>query len=235
MSKIQHRTFSGDIQVRMDGDGKPPTITGHAAVFHEEGNARTEFQLLDTLVERIKPGAFTRALSDQDDTRALFNHDPNQILGRTPNTLRMRADSRGLAYEVDVADTQAGRDIVTSIKRGDVTGSSFGFTVDDSDFIAQEDGPDVLEIRAVTLYDVSPATYPAYEGTDAAARTVRSLEAMRADHEAGRNVPAWLPAYLDWRDAREKEKREQVEGVRATDAARLRLREIESVHLWPNH
>ncbi|MCT7656157.1 HK97 family phage prohead protease [Oceanimonas sp. NS1] len=61
--------------------------------------------------------------------RALFNHDPNFVLGRTRSgTLALSVDADGLRYEIDPPDTQTVRDLVLApLARGDITGSSFAF------------------------------------------------------------------------------------------------------------
>lgn len=110
-----------ELRMSAEGEAERPQITGYAAVF----NTRSAL-LFGSFVEEIAPGAFDDVLGD--DVRALFNHDPNFVLGRTrSNTLRLEVDSRGLAYTIDPPDTQTVRDLVlTPLKRGDVTGSSFG-------------------------------------------------------------------------------------------------------------
>ncbi len=115
-------------------------------------------------------GAFSRALERKDDCRGLFNHDPNHVLGRASSgTLRLEQDGKGLRYEIDLPDTQAARDLATSIERGDVDGSSFAFDVDGQTFRSSRDDSGnitvVREVTSVTLYDVSPVTYPAYSGS----------------------------------------------------------------------
>ena len=107
----------------------------------------------------------------EDDVRGLFNHDPNQILGRTkPGTMRLEVDERGLRYEIDPADTTPGRDVKEHLKRGDVDGSSFSFVVTDERTI-KEDGKRIREIRGVKLFDVGPVTFPAYPATSAQVRS----------------------------------------------------------------
>jgi len=80
--------------------------------------------------EIILPGAFDDVLND--DVRALFNHDSSMILARSKNgegTLQIGVDETGLYYEFEPPDTQVGRDLMTSIQRGDVDQSSFGFMI----------------------------------------------------------------------------------------------------------
>ena len=110
--------------------GDPPRITGYAAVFYRADDPSTEFRLGEIFAERIERGAFDKTL-ERGDVAALFSHRHDQVLGHTQSgTLRLSIDDRGLKYEIDPPDTQLGRDVVTSIRRGDIRGSSFGFDVD---------------------------------------------------------------------------------------------------------
>lgn len=147
-----------------------PTITGYAAVFYNPADAGTEFRLWGQVYERIMPAAFNNALSRGDDVRAFFNHDANIILGRrSANTLRLFVDARGLRYEIDPPDTVAGRDAVTSIRRGDVSGSSFAF-IPTAEMDKRDGEKRVIEIHDCQLFDVGPVVFPAYSGTEAGVR-----------------------------------------------------------------
>ena len=158
---------------------RPPVITGYAARYYD-GTAATEFRLWDGAVERIMPGAFDAALADGHDARALFNHNPDHLLGRvSAGTLKLAADDLGLRYEIHPGDTSIARDVLEHIRRGDLQGSSFAFEVVDQDW-RTEDKTDIREIRAVRLFDVGPVTYPAYESTSTAIRSADSVEARKA-------------------------------------------------------
>jgi HK97 family phage prohead protease len=116
------------------------------------------------------PGAFADCLSQEPDVRALFNHDPSVILGRTrAKTLRLAEDDTGLHFDCDLPETQAARDLLTSIDRGDTTQCSFGFQFRKQKFSEEtdEDGKVSLirELHAVDVFDVSPVTFPAYPQT----------------------------------------------------------------------
>ena len=168
-------------------EGETRAMSGYAAVFYNAEERGTEYGLGEGAVERIMPGAFQRAISEQDDVRALFNHDSNQVLGRSKSgTLRLSVDARGLRYEVDAPDTSLARDLATSIERGDITGSSFAFRVTDSEWV-HEDGVDVRLVQGVELFDVGPVTYPAYEATAASVRSEAAkfeLEQAREQRQA---------------------------------------------------
>ena len=138
-------------------------ITGHAAVFDRETNIGGMFR------EVIRPGAFSAALLRRDDVRALFNHDPNFVLGRTSaGTLRLSQDERGLKYEIDPPTATWVRDLRESIKRGDVRESSFAFRIHQERWV-QGQTP-LREVLEAELFDVSPVTYPAYTTTTVSAR-----------------------------------------------------------------
>ena len=160
--------FNMEYRVVDDGDGgeKRKDLVGYSAVFNKE--FKTEFYSW-TFIEKIASGAFANALT-KSDTRALFNHDANFVLGRnTSGTLRMSEDKRGLAIEVDLPDTQLVRDLVSApMKRGDITQMSFAFTVTVQEWRFFDDKPDERDIKEVKLFDVSPVTFPALEGTDVA-------------------------------------------------------------------
>lgn len=166
--KIERRVIPidkiGALELRAADDKGVRTITGHAAVF----DVWTEIWGFE---ERVAPGAFTKSLKE-DDIRGLFNHNPDHVLGRNvAKTLRMTEDKVGLAFEIDLPDTQTARDLVTLIQRGDVTGCSFGFMTrkvewDESGKVPRR------SILDAQLFDVGPVTFPAYPETDVEARSL---------------------------------------------------------------
>lgn len=169
-AELEYRTFGLD-EVRTVGDGN--TLVGHAAVF----NTVIE---LGYFREQILPGAFKKTLSDNADVRALFNHDPNIILGRTKSgTLKLREDDTGLLSEISMPDTAHGRDLMTSVKRGDIDQMSFAFQAVQEQWDETDENNPIRTITEARLFDVSPVTYPAYPTTDVSAR---SAEAILTEH-----------------------------------------------------
>jgi HK97 family phage prohead protease len=178
-------TPTGDVKVETRADGGQ-TLVGYAAVFYRDGDAGTEYRLGPDVVERIAPTAFNRALQEKHDARALFNHDPNMLLGRAgAGTLRLSVDARGLRYEIDLPETNVGKDVAASIARGDLSGSSFAFRINGKAGQRFEKGKDydVRQILDVDLYDVGPVTYPAYEGTTTGVRSGDCSDAFDAVNE----------------------------------------------------
>jgi HK97 family phage prohead protease len=134
-------------------------LRGYAAKF----NVRSE--MMFGFAETIAPRAFDAVLGD--DCRALFNHDPNMLLGRTlSGTCRIEQDDTGLIYEVDLPDTDYAENVATMVARGDLSQSSFAFRVARENGDHWEEMPDGTWLRTILklerLYDVSPVTYPAY-------------------------------------------------------------------------
>jgi len=159
-------------EIRAEGD-KAPRLTGYAAKF----GIVTD---LGWFREKIKAGAFDAALKDSD-CRALKNHDPNLLLGReSSGTLRLQANSVGLKFEIDVPDTTTGRDTVEEVRRGDLAGCSFSFTVAEDEWVHKEgEQSERTIVRIGKLYDVGPVTYPAYEDTTVVARSVQAVQEAR--------------------------------------------------------
>jgi HK97 family phage prohead protease len=161
------------LRAKQDGS---KAINGHAAVFGQMTQIEDWFGVY---MEKCDAGCFNKTLNDGADVRCLFNHDPNIVLGRTKSgTLRLNTDDMGLVYDCDPPPTQFARDLMASMERGDIDGSSFGFrivrdrwgTVLDPDGDQEQDMLDCRTILEVQLYDVSPVTFPAYPQTDSALR-----------------------------------------------------------------
>lgn len=168
MADIERRIVDAGLEVR--GEGETRTLVGYAAKF----GVRSED--LGGFVESIAPGAFDRAISEEHDVRALWNHNPDVVLGRTKSgTLRLSVDEVGLRIETDLPDTQAARDLRVSVARGDVSQMSFGFRTKGDEW-RTEDGVPYRTLTDLDLFDVSPVTYPAYPQTEV---SVRALDQAR--------------------------------------------------------
>lgn len=153
-------------------------VSGYAAMYNSESKDLGGFR------EVIAPGAFTRSLRAGVDVKCLFNHDPNQLLGRVQNgTLQVEADSMGLHFRCSInrEDPQA-MALHAKVKRGDVSECSFAFTVakggqqfgqrriPGSAGTSDEDYYVLRTLTDVDLLDVSAVTTPAYNETSLHAR-----------------------------------------------------------------
>jgi HK97 family phage prohead protease len=174
MDKNRERRFTGNCELRAiapEGSGRA-RIAGHAAVFNSLSEDLWGFR------EKIAPGAFKPALA-KSDIRALLNHDPNFVLGRTNNgTLRVQEDETGLAVEIDPPETAWANDLLVSIGRGDISQMSFAFRVGEESW-ETVDGVNTRTILSFDeIFDVSPVTYPAYPDTDVALRAGLELQGI---------------------------------------------------------
>lgn len=145
-----------------------PEIVGYSAVFDELSEDLGGFR------EKVRKGAFSETIKG-DDVRALFNHDPNYVLGRTTNeTLFLEEDDRGLKIKIIPPDTQWARDLLFSVARGDISQMSFAFET----LVDEWNEEEVIPIRTLVktkLYDVSIVTYPAYPQTNVGIRSPEDI------------------------------------------------------------
>ena len=117
---IERRYLAPEFRVSQDANDAP-VITGYAAVFNTQSADMG-------WIEEIDPHAFDSVLATNPDVRSLWNHNPDFPLGRTSaGTLSLNLDDKGLNYSVIAPDTSYARDLVVSMRRKDVTQSSFGF------------------------------------------------------------------------------------------------------------
>ncbi len=217
---MKRRCFEGEkVELREGPDGKN-VIRGYAAVFNQPAYG-----------EVIMAGAFTKTLNDGADVRALWNHDSNIVLGRTKaGTLELGQDDHGLWYEIDPPDWSG--DIRETIRRGDVDQSSFGFDLVNSASITVDEEK-ICEIREVKLYDVSPVTFPWYEGTEVLAKSmevrsvggeVRTVAALVKDFEDGEGAFSRRDAETqrgEEGEGKEEDKGEQIRQILADITARF--------------
>jgi uncharacterized protein len=166
---LTHET--AEIRVKRAENGSKMLI-GYAAKFERLS------QDLGGFVEKIHKKAFDRCLK-RCDVRGLKNHDPAMLLGRTGSgTMRLTTDDIGLRYEIDLPETQIGRDLTVEIERGDIDGSSFSFTTEseEGDSWDESTNPPTRTLMVIRdLFDVGPVAYPAYLDTSATMASIRSL------------------------------------------------------------
>ena len=162
---------SKDLELRLDGEDEA-TISGYAAVF----NKKSQPLGFMGFREIVAPGAFTDTIQTAD-VRALFNHDPNMVLGRTrSNTLTLEEDSKGLRVAISPPDTTWANDLRESIRRRDITQMSFSFETVEDAWEGEDTKSPTRTLRKVNLFDVSPVTFPAYPQTSVKARSMTDTE-----------------------------------------------------------
>jgi len=128
--------------------------------------------------EIISRGALDSA--DLSDVRLLYNHDFSKVpLARTPKTMTLSVDGQGLTMRAELPDTEAAREVYEAVKRGDLSGMSFAFTVPDGgdSYNAATNTRTISKIAKV--YECSVVPYPAYPTTSIEARSARAAALTR--------------------------------------------------------
>ena len=162
-------------------------IVGRPIVY----NSRTNLGWFDEVIEA---GALDKA--NLKDVRFLVNHNTDMIpLARSRNnnensTMQLEVDEGGMAIRVnlDTENNTEARNLYSAIKRGDITGMSFMFTIDDDEWEDLQSEHPTRHIRKIgTVFEVSAVTFPAYEGTEISARDKEALENAKATLESVRS------------------------------------------------
>lgn len=164
----------------------PGKLFGYAAVFNAPAD-------LGEFTETIKPGAFSRALSQSGaNVLALYDHERRSILGRTGSgTLQLAEDDKGLRFELALPDTQLGRDLAVLVTRGDVAGCSFGFMPHkDGDRWDYRGERLHRELLSVEVREITITPTPAYPDTSVAMRSLG-----KAGLYAPSNARRWLETF----------------------------------------
>jgi HK97 family phage prohead protease len=155
-------------------------IVGRPIVY----DSKTDLGYFDEIIER---GALDKA--NLKDVRFLVNHDTSMIpLARSRNnnensTMQLEVDKDGMGIRVnlDTENNTEARNLYSAIKRGDITGMSFMFSIDDEEWENLESDHPTRHIRKIgTVLEVSAVTFPAYESTEISARDKEALDSAKA-------------------------------------------------------
>lgn len=180
-------------EIRVDKESRQ--VSGYAVVFESQSEDLGFY-------ETIHRGAITTDTINNSDVFARFNHENNKILARCKNgtgSMELQVDEKGVLYRFAAPKTALGDELLEYLERGDITASSFAFTIDPNDKQAEKwsnrDGVLYRDIYHINrLYDVAPVFQPAYEATScskryedikATAEEINAmLDAMRKDIES---------------------------------------------------
>ena len=208
-NNVEKRYVQADLEVRSE-EGKPTVIEGYAAVFGDETVIGGAF------AERVSRSAFDGA--DMSNTVALFNHDTNQPLSRVGHGLELQVDERGLKYRFELGNQSYAQDLAENIRMGNVSTSSFGFTVKEDSWERRDDGFNLRTIEQVDLlFDVSPTTQGAYPTTEVG---LRSMELALENEGVLAVEEEEVRAYDEEEDKIEEEAEEEEEEDEDEDEAR---------------
>ena len=174
---LEQRSYS--FEVRAESGEKGNIITGRPIVYE----SKTDLGWFDEIIER---GALDGA--DLTDVRFLVNHDISKIpLARSRrnngnSTMQLSPDYEGMAIEVqlDTENNSEAKSLYSAVQRGDITGMSFMFSIDDEEWTELESDHPTRHVRKIgSVVEVSAVTFPAYESTEINARSKEALESAR--------------------------------------------------------
>ena len=173
--ELEQRSYTFDIRAEQADEGVG-IVRGRPIVY----NSRTD---LGFFYEVIDSGALNGA--DLRDVRFLVNHDISKIpLARSRNnnansTMQLMPDEEGMQIRVnlDVLNNSDARNLYSAIERGDITGMSFMFAVDDEEWSDLESEKPTRRIKKISnVVEVSAVTFPAYEDTEISVRNKKALD-----------------------------------------------------------
>ena len=175
---LEQRSYNFEIRAEQTED-EVGIVTGRPIVY----NSKTDLGWFDEIIES---GALDGA--DLRDVRFLVNHDISKIpLARSRNnnansTMQLMPDLEGMAIRVnlDVKNNSDARNLYSAIERGDITGMSFMFSIDDEEWENLESDHPTRHIRKISnVVEVSAVTFPAYESTEISVRNKEALDSAK--------------------------------------------------------
>jgi hypothetical protein len=185
----KRRTLSATVKWDPENRSDSMSVSGHAAVFD---TVSEDLGFRETLA----PGCFRNVLARPgEDPFLLFAHDPNLVLARrSAGTLDIAEDAHGLAFAARVVPTSTGKDVVTLVRSGHVTGCSFAFTVKRDEWSMRDGVPHRRVLEVASLPEVTITPSPAYLATSVRDRSrtetkadlQRRIERTVARHRANR-------------------------------------------------
>lgn len=188
MEQRQTVTRAYNFEIRAENNEKNGDhITGRPIVY----NSKTDLGYFDEIIEA---GALDKA--NLKDVRFLVNHNTDMIpLARSRNnnensTMQLEVDKDGMAIRVnlDTENNTEARNLYSAIKRGDITGMSFMFTIDREEWEELESEHPTRHIKSIgQVFEVSAVTFPAYESTEISARDKAALDSAKAVLESTRS------------------------------------------------
>ena len=211
---FEQRSYAFEIRAEQNED-EVGVITGRPIVY----NSKTDLGYFDEVIEY---GALNGA--DLKDVRFLVNHDISKIpLARSRNnnansTMQLTPDDQGLAIRVnlDVKNNSEARNLYSAIERGDISGMSFMFRVDDEEWSELESEHPTRHVRKISdVVEVSAVTFPAYESTSISVRNKEALDNAKLALESAKRSQ---------KQALESESRSELELAKAKFEALLKVR-----------
>lgn len=119
-----------------------------------------------------------------DDPRAYWNHNTENLLARASSkTLRIGRDAFGIPVEIDLPNTSVGNDVLELVERGDCTGMSFGFSINQGGFRFEKTAEGLFRyLTDINVGEVSPVSEPAYPSTSIGRRSLELAREQAAQY-----------------------------------------------------
>ena len=171
------RALPVTLEVRGTEEAGKRTIAG--SIFYNTESKVMRDIWGDAFVEELTAGCFDESLKTRNVV-GLWSHDVSQVLGNTKaGTLRLESNEERLAFELDLPDTQAGKDAYESVKRGDVDGVSFGMIVTKDKWTTEKRDDETVYKRTVLeaeLWEISPVAFPAFPANEVQCRSLEKYK-----------------------------------------------------------
>ena len=177
-NELQRRSYAFEVRADKDDQGGN-IITGRPIVYDK----MTDLGWFDEIIER---GALDK--TNLQDVRFLVNHDTSKIpLARSRknnknSTMQLTVDNDGMAIRVtlDTENNADARSLYSAVQRGDISGMSFMYSIDDEEWENLESDHPTRHVRKIgTVVEVSAVTFPAYEQTEISTRCKEALDSAR--------------------------------------------------------
>ena len=186
--ELEQRAYAFEVRAEAGEDGS--LITGRPIVY----NSRTDLGWFDEVIET---GALDGA--DLTDVRFLVNHDTSRIPlarsrrnnGNSTMQLSVDMDGMGIRVQLDTENNSEARALYSAVQRGDISGMSFMFSIDEERWEdLKSEHPTRFISKIGSVVEVSAVTFPAYSSTSIDARGKEALESARSALESARRQMA---------------------------------------------
>lgn len=189
-----------NLEIRSIDEGRRKLV-GYASTFDENYTLLRD-RWGEKFYERVRPGAFTKTLRE-NEAFMLLNHNWNQVIGRTGANLTLSEDERGLKFEIDVPNTTDGNNLLENVRLGLITGCSFGFDITKEKTRWDDSWNFYRDIEEVKLYEVTATPRPAYGST--------SIEEARSEGDSSFSIKEMREKEQNLNSSKDEEQQDEIE------------------------
>lgn len=185
--KREISTISGLCVREAQGGEESREIEGYALKFGVRSVLLCDWW--DDYYEVLEQGCITKELLDQQDILLTLFHDGQLILAHSVNgegTLSYEVDATGVKFRAEMPHTVDGDKALELVRRGDIKGCSFIYSIDDeanATFEKVTEGGKEIVVRHVHkidhVYDFTLTPHPAYPQTEVSRRAAEQAGIIR--------------------------------------------------------